>query len=85
MAPFFKLISSKKERTYNTKTVYGIHETNIPLAIREKVKEPISPLEFGFIDDLPDYFTRMQAVRRTIKNEGIKDLPTKQVEQQSQY
>ena len=43
--------------------------------IREKVNEPISPLEFGFIDDLPDYFTRMQAVRRTIKNEGIEDLP----------
>ena len=43
--------------------------------IREKVKEPISPLEFGFIEDLPDYFTRMQAVSRTIKNEGIEDLP----------
>ena len=43
--------------------------------IREKVKEPISPLEFGFVDDLPDYFTRMQAVSRTIKNEGIGDLP----------
>ena len=38
-----KLISSKKEKTYNTKTVYGIHETNIPLAIREKVKELIQP------------------------------------------
>lgn len=43
--------------------------------IREKVKEPISPLEFGFVEDLPDYFTRMQAVARTIKNEGIEDLP----------
>ena len=43
--------------------------------IRQKVKEPISPLEFGFIEDLPDYFTRMQAVSRTIKNEGIEDLP----------
>ena len=43
--------------------------------IREKVKEPISPLEFGFIEDLPEYFTRMQAVARTIKNEGIEDLP----------
>ena len=43
--------------------------------IREKVREPISPLEFGFVEDLPDYFTRMQAVARTIKNEGIEDLP----------
>ena len=32
-------------------------------------------MEFGFIEDLPDYFTRMQAVSRTIKNEGIEDLP----------
>lgn len=43
--------------------------------IREKVKEPISPLEFGFTDDLPEYFTRMQAVRRQIKNEGIEEMP----------
>lgn len=44
--------------------------------IREKVQKPISPLEFGFRDDtLPDYFTRMQAVRRQVANEGIEDLP----------
>lgn len=43
--------------------------------IREKVSEPISPLEFGFKQDLPDYFTRMQAVRRQVKDEGIEDLP----------
>ena len=43
--------------------------------IREKVSQPISPLEFGFKDDLPEYFTRMQAVRRTIKDEGIEEIP----------
>jgi uncharacterized protein (DUF1786 family) len=43
--------------------------------IREKVSKPISPLEFGFKEDLPDYFTRMQAVRRQVKSEGIEDLP----------
>ena len=44
--------------------------------IREKVQKPISPLEFGFRDDtLPDYFTRMQAVRRQVANEGIDELP----------
>ncbi|WP_458456595.1 DUF1786 domain-containing protein [Methanobrevibacter sp.] len=43
--------------------------------IREKVSKPISPLEFGFRKDIPDYFTRMQAVRRQIKNEGIDDVP----------
>ena len=44
--------------------------------IREKVNKPISPLEFGFSDEsLPDYFTRMQAVRRQVANEGIDELP----------
>ena len=43
--------------------------------IREKVCEPISPLEFGFKDEIPEYFTRMQAVRRQIKSEGIEELP----------
>ena len=43
--------------------------------IREKISSPISPLEFGFRDDLPEYYTRMQAVRRTLKNEGIEDVP----------
>ena len=33
-------------------------------------------MEFGFKgDDLPEYFTRMQAVRRQVKNEGIEELP----------
>ena len=43
--------------------------------IREKVSEPISPLKFGFKDEVPEYFTRMRAVRRQIENEGIEDIP----------
>lgn len=43
--------------------------------IREKVSQPISPLSFGFKDEIPEYFTRMQAVRRQVKNEGIEELP----------
>ncbi len=43
--------------------------------IREKINEPISPLKFGFKDELPDYFTRMNAVRRQVKNEGIDEIP----------
>ena len=43
--------------------------------IREKVSHPISPLEFGFKEEIPEYFTRMQAVRRQIKDEGIENLP----------
>ena len=35
--------------------------------IRQKITEPISPLEFGFKDNLPEYYTRMQAVKRTLK------------------
>ena len=43
--------------------------------IREKISKPISPLEFGFIEDLPEYYTRMQAVRRTLEKEGIIEKP----------
>lgn len=43
--------------------------------IREKVSKPISPLEFGFEGDVPEYFTRMHAVRRQIKSEGIDEIP----------
>lgn len=43
--------------------------------IREKVSEPISPLKFGFRDEVPEYFTRMCAVRRQIENEGIEEIP----------
>lgn len=43
--------------------------------IREKLSQPVSPLEFGFRDNLPEYYTRMQAVRRTLENEGIRTTP----------
>ena len=44
--------------------------------IREKISEPTSPLEFGFNgEDLPEYFTRMQAVRRQVADEGIEEIP----------
>ena len=43
--------------------------------IREKVSEPITPLEFGFIDEIPEYFTRMNAVRRQVEGEGIEVMP----------
>ena len=43
--------------------------------IRQKVNEPISPLKFGFKQDIPEYFTRMRAVRRQIENEGIEEIP----------
>ena len=43
--------------------------------IHEKISKPISPLKFGFENDLPDYFTRMQAVKRQIESEGISQTP----------
>ena len=43
--------------------------------IRQKVSQPISPLDFGFAGEIPEYFTRMQAVRRQVENEGISELP----------
>ena len=43
--------------------------------IREKISEPISPLDFGFKEDLPEYYTRMQAVRRLLEKEGIEKTP----------
>ena len=43
--------------------------------IREKISEPITPLEFGFREDLPEYYTRMQAVRRSLEAEGIERVP----------
>jgi uncharacterized protein (DUF1786 family) len=43
--------------------------------IREKVSHPISPLEFGFRDEIPEYFTRMRAVKRQLEAEGIETNP----------
>ena len=42
---------------------------------REKLKEPIRPEEFSFKGNVPDYYTRMKAVERCIKNEGIDKTP----------
>ncbi|WP_409200252.1 DUF1786 domain-containing protein [Methanobrevibacter sp. DSM 116169] len=37
--------------------------------IREKIKFPINVEEFGYIDNIPEYFSRMKSVESTIKNE----------------
>ena len=36
------------------------------LKIREKLNQPLLPEEFSFHRDIPDYFTRMKAVSRTL-------------------
>ncbi|MDZ4172149.1 MAG: DUF1786 domain-containing protein [Methanobacteriaceae archaeon] len=36
------------------------------LKIREKLNEPIAPEEFSYRGNVPDYFTRMKAVSRTL-------------------
>ena len=41
--------------------------------IREKISKPISPKEFGFKDNLPEYYTRMNAVKKALKRENITD------------
>ena len=38
------------------------------LKIREKLNQPLAPEEFSFHRDIPDYFTRMKAVSRTLSN-----------------
>lgn len=38
------------------------------LKIREKLNKPLVPEEFSFHRDVPDYFTRMKAVSRTLSN-----------------
>jgi uncharacterized protein (DUF1786 family) len=38
------------------------------LKIREKLKRPMAPEEFAYWGDVPDYFTRMKAVARTLKD-----------------
>jgi len=39
--------------------------------IRQKLKTPIAPWEFAFKGNVPGYYTRMKAVERTLKKEGI--------------
>ena len=41
--------------------------------IREKLTEPIPSKDFAFRDNLPDYYTRMNAVKRTLEKNKIKD------------
>uniref|UniRef100_UPI00373FCE1C DUF1786 family protein n=1 Tax=Methanobrevibacter curvatus TaxID=49547 RepID=UPI00373FCE1C len=36
--------------------------------IREKLKEPMAPEEFAYINNIPEYFTRMKAIESNIKN-----------------
>lgn len=43
--------------------------------IREKISKPISPKEFGFKNEIPEYYTRMNAVKKLIENEGITQSP----------
>lgn len=43
--------------------------------IREKLKEPIKPEEFGFNGDVPEYYSRMKAVERQLESEGIETTP----------
>ena len=43
--------------------------------IREKLTEPLKPEDFGFLDDLPDYYSRMAAVKKTLELEGIDKIP----------
>lgn len=43
--------------------------------IREKLNEAIRPEEFSFKGNVPDYYTRMKAVERTLEKEGIDKKP----------
>ena len=43
--------------------------------IREKLAEPIRPEEFSFKGNVPDYYTRMKAVERSVEREGISLKP----------
>jgi len=38
--------------------------------IREKLKNPINVEEFGFLDNIPKYYSRMKSVESTIKNKN---------------
>ncbi len=42
---------------------------------RQKLEKPIKPEEFAFKGNVPDYYTRMKAVERSIVNEGIDIQP----------
>ncbi len=42
---------------------------------RQKLEKPIKPEEFAFKGNVPDYYTRMKAVERSIASEGIDIQP----------
>ncbi len=37
------------------------------LKIREKLKKPLRPEEFAYNDEVPEYFTRMNSIKRSLK------------------
>ena len=41
--------------------------------IREKLNEPVEPESFGFHENVPEYYSRMKAVEKTLKKEGIEE------------
>lgn len=43
--------------------------------IREKLSKPIRAEEFGFIGNVPEYYSRMKSVEKGIENEGISLKP----------
>ena len=43
--------------------------------IREKLNEPVEPESFGFHENVPEYYSRMKAVEKTLKKEGIEETP----------
>lgn len=43
--------------------------------IREKLNEPAEPESFGFHENVPEYYSRMKAVEKTLKKEGIEETP----------
>ena len=42
---------------------------------RQKLEKPIKPEEFAFKGNVPDYYTRMKSVERSIASEGINIQP----------
>ncbi|MDL2270447.1 DUF1786 domain-containing protein [Methanobrevibacter sp. OttesenSCG-928-I08] len=43
--------------------------------IREKLKNPLKPEEFSYLENIPEYYSRMKAAERLVKEEKIKSPP----------
>lgn len=43
--------------------------------IREKLRKPIKPEEFAFMGNVPQYYSRMKAVEKTLEKENITKTP----------